>query len=136
MRATATATVPVPAAKVWEVLSDHEGMANWAPALTATLVRPGTTERNGVGAQRRFKMGPAPEFVEEVTAFEPERRLTYVAVSGIPFRNYVGDVELRPAGDSGTEISYTVSADNRVPVVAAVMANGLLFALKRQLNRA
>src|SRR5699024_5388985 len=96
------------------------------------LLRPGDAERNGVGAQRRLQPLPLlPAFVEEVITFEPERRLTYRAVSGIPFRNYVGDVVLRPVGE-GTAISYTISADNRIPGVAAALANGLLFALKRQ----
>lgn len=135
MHATATATVAAPVARVWAVLADHEGMSKWAPGMKATLVRPGDVERNGVGAQRRIKALPLlPAFVEEVTVFEPERRLSYRAVSGIPLRNYVGNVELRPAGD-GTAISYTVSADNRVPAAAAVLANGLLFALKRQVKR-
>lgn len=134
MRATATATVAAPVARVWAVLSDHEGMANWGPGMKVTLVRPGTPERNGVGAQRRLQMGPAPAFVEEITAFEPEQRLTYRAVSGIPLRNYVGDVQLRAVG-AGTEIRYTVSADNRIPGAAAVLANGLLFALKRAAKR-
>lgn len=135
MQATATATVSAPVARVWAVLSDHEGMSRWAPGLKATLVRHGDFERNGAGAQRRIKALPlmAP-LVEEVTVFKPDQRLSYRGVSGIPFRNYVGDVQLRPSG-GGTEISYSVSADNKLPGVAAVLANGLLFALKRQVNR-
>jgi uncharacterized protein YndB with AHSA1/START domain len=135
MHATATATVDAPVARVWAVLADHEGMAKWGPGLKVTLVRPGDTERNGVGAQRSIKAAPVmPPLVEEITAFEPEQRLTYRGVAGIPFRNYVGDVVLRPAG-SGTEISYTVSADNRLPGVAAALAHGLLFAFKRAVKR-
>lgn len=136
MHATATATVAAPASRVWAVLSDHEGMSSWAPGLKITLARPGAPERNGVGAQRRIQAVPgmAP-IVEEVIAFEPDQRLSYRGVSGIPFRNYLGDVVLRPAG-SGTEISYTVSADNPLPGVAAVLANGLLFALKRAVKKA
>ena len=135
MRATATATVAATPAQVWAVLSDHEGMSNWGPGLKATLVRHGDFERNGVGAQRSIKAMPVmPPLVEEITAFEPDQRLTYRGVSGIPFRNYVGDVQLHPAG-GGTEISYTVSADTPLPGVARVLAGGLLFALKRQVNR-
>ena len=136
MHGTATATVAAPASRVWAVLSDHEGMSSWAPGLKITLVRPGAPEPNGVGAQRRIQAipGMAP-MVEEVIAFEPDQRLSYRGVSGIPFRNYVGDVVLRPAG-SGTEISYTVSADNPLPGVAAVLAHGLLFALKRAVKKA
>lgn len=136
MHATATATVAAPVSRVWAVLSDHEGMSSWGPGLQVTLARPGSPEPNGVGAQRRIKAVPgmAP-LVEEVVAFEPDQRLSYRGVSGVPFRNYVGDVVLRPSG-STTEISYTVSADNRLPGVAAVLAHGLLFALKRAVKQA
>ncbi|MDD7812463.1 SRPBCC family protein [Mycolicibacter sinensis] len=136
MHATATATVAAPAARVWAVLSDYEGMSAWAPGLQITLARPGSPEPNGVGAQRRIKAVPgmAP-LVEEIVAFEPDQRLSYRGVSGIPFRNYLGDVVLRPSG-AGTEISYTISADNQLPGVAAVLAHGLLFALKRAVKKA
>ncbi|MGB3894664.1 MAG: SRPBCC family protein [Mycolicibacter sinensis] len=136
MHATATATVAAPAARVWAVLSDYEGMSAWAPGLQITLARPGSPEPNGVGAQRRIKAMPgmAP-LVEEIVAFEPNQRLSYRGVSGIPFRNYVGDVVLRPSG-SGTEISYTISADNQLPGVATVLANVLLFGLKRAVKKA
>ena len=136
MHATATTTVAAPASRVWEVLSDYEGMSSWAPGLKITVVKPGSPQPNGVGAQRRIQAVPgmAP-LVEEIIAFEPDHRLSYRGVSGIPFRNYIGDVALRPSG-SGTEISYTVSADNRLPGVAAVLAHGLLFGLKRAVNKA
>lgn len=135
MRATATATVAAPVSRVWSLLADHEGMTGWAPGLTVTLTRAGEPDRNGVGAQRRIQPAPLlPALVEEVTVFEPEKRLGYRGVAGIPFRNYAGEVELRPAGD-GTEIRYTISADNNLPGVAAVLANGLLFALKRQAKK-
>ncbi|MCV7386038.1 SRPBCC family protein [Mycolicibacter longobardus] len=136
MHATATATVAAPASRVWAVLTDFEGMSSWAPGLQVTVIRPGAPEPNGVGAQRRIKAVPgmAP-LVEEVIAFEPDHRMSYRGVSGIPFRNYVGEVALRPAG-AGTEISYTVSADNPLPGVASVLAHGLLFALKRAVKKA
>lgn len=138
MRGTATATVAAPPERVWATLADHEGMSGWAPGLTVTLVHAGAPERNGVGARRRIRAVPLlPAFVEEIVAFDPPRRLSYRAVAGIPLRNYVGEVTLRPAGPdgSGTRIDYTVSADNRLPGVAAVLARGLLFALKRAVNR-
>ena len=135
MRASATTTVTATPEQVWAVLSDHEGMARWAPGLKVDLVRHGEFERNGAGAQRTIRTAPlVPPMVEEVVDFEPQQRLSYRGVSGIPFRNYLGEVELRPAG-SGTAISYTVSADTPLPGVARVLAGGLLFALKRQVNR-
>ncbi|BBZ25306.1 SRPBCC family protein [Mycolicibacter hiberniae] len=136
MHATATANVAASAAHVWAVLTDYEGMSAWAPGLKITVIAPGTPAPNGVGAQRRIQAVPgmAP-LVEEIIAFEPEQRLSYRGVSGIPFRNYVGEVALRPTG-SGTEIRYTVSADNRLPGIATALSHALLFGLKRAVNKA
>src|SRR4051794_19826053 len=125
MRATSIATVPASADQVWEVLSDHEGMTHWGPGLSVTLRAEGATDRNGVGAVRVISApGPAPAIVEEVTAFEPRRRLGYKALSGVPLRNYHGDVVLREVG-SGTEISYTISADRRVPLVEQAVVKAI-----------
>ena len=136
MRGTATATVAATPAQVWAVLSDHEGMSTWGPGVKVSLTRHGDFERNGAGAQRTIRTAPlVPPMVEEVVDFEPDKRLSYRGVSGVPFRNYLGEVQLRPAG-SGTEISYTVSADNPLPGVASALAHGLLFALKRAVVKA
>lgn len=133
--ATATSTVAVPIDKVWAVLSDHEGMASWGPGLKVALQREGTTERNGVGAVRKIDApGPMPAIVEEVVAFEPDSKLGYKALSGVPFKNYSGEVRLTPAGGQ-TRIDYSVSLDARVPVVekaaAGLVAKVLLTALVR-----
>ncbi|MBO9521140.1 MAG: SRPBCC family protein [Nocardioidaceae bacterium] len=134
-RVTASATVARPVDHVWAVLADHEGMSSWGPGITVRLEKPGAPERNGLGAVRRITApGPAPAIVEEVTAFEPGRRLGYRALAGVPFKNYGGDVVLTPAG-AGTRIDYTVTIDERVPLVekgaAAAVARGLLTALVR-----
>jgi uncharacterized protein YndB with AHSA1/START domain len=140
MFTTVTTTVDLAPAQVWKVLADHEGMSGWAPGLRARLVTSGAGDPNGVGAVRSLELpGPAPAIVEEVVAFEPERLLAYRARSGVPFRGYGGEVELRPAG-AGTEIRYTIRADERVPVVDRLairgVAKGLLALLVRAARRA
>jgi uncharacterized protein YndB with AHSA1/START domain len=137
--ATATASVAVPVDRVWAVLSDHEGMSAWAPGLKAELTKPGETERNGVGAVRKLSTpGPAPAIVEEITAYEPDQRLAYKALAGVPLKGYRGEVQLRPSG-AGTEIEYTISVEPRVPVVepavAKLIARSLLALLVRQVRR-
>ena len=37
---------------MWDKLSNHAGMSGWAPGITVTLDKPGTTDANGVGAVR------------------------------------------------------------------------------------
>lgn len=138
-RVTASATVPRPADQVWSVLCDHEGMSSWGPGIAVSLEREGTTERNGLGAVRRITApGPMPAIVEEVVAFEPGSRLGYRATAGVPFKNYGGEVVLTPA-DAGTRIDYSITFDQRIPLVekaaAAVVARGLLTALVRASKR-
>lgn len=139
MESTVRTTVSAPIDVVWKVLADHEGLGNWGPGISAALTTPGEGDPNGVGAVRRISTPlPAPAIVEEVTTFEPGRRLTYKALAGVPLRNYRGDVVLEEAG-GGTAISYTVLADQRVPlvekaltkVIAAALLNGLVRAVKK-----
>ena len=136
MRATSIKTVNAPIGHVWDVLVDHEGMSQWAPGLKATLSRPGATDRNGVGAVRRIGVGlPGPVITEEIVEFEPEKRLGYKALGGVPLKNYHGEVSLREVA-GGTEISYSVIADKRLPfgeqAVAKVLSKTLLSALVRR----
>jgi uncharacterized protein YndB with AHSA1/START domain len=136
MRATSITTVKAPVQHVWEVLADHEGMSEWAPGLKASLSKPGTTERNGVGAVRRLGVGlPGPVIVEEIVEFEPGKRLGYKALGGVPLKNYHGEVSLHEV-PGGTEISYSVIVDKRLPfgeqTVAKVISKTLLTALARR----
>jgi len=136
---TATATLDRPIAHAWEVLADHAGMSSWGPGLKVTMDKVGSEDPNGVGAVRRISTpGPMPPIVEEVTAFEPERYLAYRALSGVPLRDYRGEVELADH-EGKTFIRYTVHADSRIPLVdkAAVkaLATGLLAAYVRAAGR-
>lgn len=138
--AIATTTVTAPVDRVWAVLADHEGMTGWVPGLKATLDKQGAGDRNGLGAVRRLRPAPlAPAIVEEVVAFEPGRRLAYKALAGVPLRNYGGDV-LLAAVDGGTRITYTITSDDRVPLVEkgvrAVIAKALLTLLARAVRKA
>lgn len=136
---TASATVNRSSDHVWAVLVDHEGMSSWGPGLSVSLQTEGTPDRNGLGAVRKISApGPAPAIIEEVVAFEPNRTFGYKALAGVPFKNYGGTVTLTPQGTS-TRIDYSISIDERVPVVekaaAALVARGLLTALVRAAKR-
>lgn len=136
MRATATATVKASVDQVWAALADHEAMASWGPGMKVTLTKEGAPERNGVGAVRRIKApGPAPAIVEEITRFEVDGVLGYKALGGVPFRNYGGEVVLSPAG-AGTRIEWTLTADQRLPVVEQVALKAVVTTLLQLLVRA
>jgi uncharacterized protein YndB with AHSA1/START domain len=135
MQVTSQTTVAAPIEVVWDTLSDHVGMMGWAPGITVTMDKPGTTDANGVGAVRRIATpGPGPDIVEEVVAYEAPYVMGYKALSGTPFPGYAGEVRLTPAG-AGTHISYTISSTASFPLVKAPLA-ALSQVLMRLLGRA
>lgn len=135
MKASASAHVSATPEQVWALLADHEGMSGWGRGITVSIDRQGA-EPNGVGTVRRVTApGPAPDLVEEITEFEPGRRLGYKGVEGIPLKNYRGTVSLAPEG-SGTRITWTLQADNKLPGLALKpVAMGLMTALVRQAKK-
>jgi hypothetical protein len=90
-----------------------------------SLLRPGRSEPDGVGALRRFALGPAGS-KEEVVEWDPPHHLGYVVVSGLPVRHYRADVELGSEG-GGTVVTWRGSFDEIVPGTG----RALRFVLKR-----
>lgn len=122
MHVTANATVNVPIDTVWATLTDHVGMAGWAPGIRCSLGKPGTPDPNGVGAVRRFSTpGPGPDIVEEVVTFDAPHVFGYKALSGVPFPGYAGEVRLTEAG-AGTHIAYTIASTASFPLVKIPLA--------------
>ena len=89
---------------VFALLKNSASWPQWAGFDAFELERPGADEPFGVGAIRVFitKVTRAREEVVELT---PNRRLSYVLLSGFPFRDYRADVELEPVA-SGTLIHW------------------------------
>jgi len=63
---------------------------------------PRRARADGVGALRRFALGPSGSS-EEVVAWGSPHHLGYIGVSGLPVRRYRADVELRTDG-AGTVV--------------------------------
>lgn len=136
MRVRAFRRINLPADQVWEVLADHEGMSEWSPVVSAELERKGDQTPNGVGAVRSIRM-LGMKIREQVTEFSPERRLGYRALSGIPLRDYAGEVVLAPDGAS-TGVTWVLSTTNRFPGTRLLLGvNARLFvrALQRVAER-
>ena len=77
------------------------------------LLRPGQPVPDGVGALRRFALGPAGS-KEEVVAWDPPHHLGYVAVSGLPVRYYRADVDLLTDA-VGTVVTWRGTVEPLIP---------------------
>ncbi|MDQ3933721.1 MAG: SRPBCC family protein [Actinomycetota bacterium] len=116
---------------VFEIVTDHARYDRFDGIRRSELVEPGDPDPNGLGAVRRVWLGPL-RFEEEITAFEPPRRLDYLIrdVRTLPFRHEGGSIRLEPDG-TGANAVWTSSFEIPIPVIGAAMDR--IF--KRQLER-
>ena len=99
---------------MWDVLTTHEQMPAWfAPVRNVVLERPGTDERNGLGAVRHIHaLGPA--VVEEVIEWDAPRRYVYTLLRGAPIRNHRGEVTVEETA-AGTLATWRIQCEPVIP---------------------
>lgn len=124
--------------QVWNVISDHEGMARWSGFSPVSVIRNGTPERNGYGAER-FMHGPPGigEVVEQVIFSDAPHRLRYRVIKGSPFVCHQGEMTLKAIGKE-TELLWTIRFRPRIPGIGGlfrrILQGKLNVALEKQLK--
>lgn len=108
---------PAEPERVWTLLADATTWPSWSSFATAEMERPGTEHPDGVGAIRRMRRGRT-QGRELVVAFEPPRHFAYELLSGLPVRDYRGDVTLT-ATETGTAIHWQARYRDRIPLTGA-----------------
>lgn len=105
--------------RVFEVLSNHEGYTRFPGVHAATLLRAGSTDKNGVGALRRIAVGPA-WFEEEIVSFAPPGSFEYRIVRARPpIEHEHGRVTVTPV-DGGCEVVWTTRFAVRLPLIGGL----------------
>lgn len=113
LRYEVVAHADAPVSTVWPLVAEAERWKQWSFLSRSFLVRDGQPVPDGVGALRRFAVGPFGS-TEEVVAWEPPRHLGYVARKGMPAKHYRADVVLDDEG-GGTRITWTGTVEPIVP---------------------
>ncbi len=124
--------------RVWEVISDHEGMSLWSGFSPITLTRPGDLTRNGYGSERTMQGPPGIGVVQEqVTAVDQPNLLRYRVTKGSPFICHQGEIALRRSSH-GTELDWTIRFRPRIPgtgwLFQRVLTSKLAALLQSQLK--
>jgi uncharacterized protein YndB with AHSA1/START domain len=119
------AHVPLSPPQTWRVFTDHAGWQRWAGFREVVVRQPGDPPPNGLGAIRVLRQGGVA-IEEEVTAFEPPRRLAYRLVAGLPVRDHHAEVLFQPDAD-GTAVHWSVRFRALIP--------GTGWLLRRALQR-
>ena len=103
-------------------------MPDWFPAREVVRRRPGAGDPNGAGAVRVVRLlGLAIE--EQITVFEPGRRLAYRVTKGAPFAEHHAAVELEPDGDA-TRVRWSVSLRPQIPGTGWILRRLVLRTLR------
>ena len=89
---------------VYVLLAEGATWPDWSPIESFRLEQPGDGAPEGVGAIRVFRRGRTTGR-DQVLELVPDRRLRYASLSGLPVRDYVGEVELEPV-PGGTHIRW------------------------------
>lgn len=111
--------VAAPPETVFEVLTDHARYSEITPLRKSALEREGEPAPNGVGSIRVLS-AVGPPLREETIGYEPSVRFSYTLLSGLPVRDHVGTVELRPQ-DGGTAVVYAVRTQPTLPLVGGAV---------------
>lgn len=106
---------------VFAILADHARYDRFDGIRRSVVVNPGDPDPNGLGAVRRIWVGPL-RFEEEITTFEPPRRLDYLIrdVKPVPFRHERASIRLEADG-AGTHAVWTSSFEIPIPVIGRAM---------------
>jgi uncharacterized protein YndB with AHSA1/START domain len=108
---------------VFDLLADGSTWPSWSPIESVELERPGSPTREGVGAIRRNRRGRVTgrdELIEVV----PPRRFAYRSLSGVPVRDYVGEVDVEPTA-TGASIRWRASFFPKVPGMGGLLERGI-----------
>jgi uncharacterized protein YndB with AHSA1/START domain len=116
---TVQRTLRAPIEGVFDILADHEGYSQMPEVRSAKLVRPGSGERNGVGAIREIDFGSA-WFREEITTFERPTRLDYRVLKSRPPIEEASSIRLRSV-EAGTDVTWTARVRVTYPIVGALL---------------
>ena len=126
-------TVAAPRPAVWKVFTDHVGWTRWAGVKEVVLRQQGDPPPDGLGAIRVVRSGGVA-VEEEITGFDPPKRLTYRLVAGIPVRDHEAEVRFDVC-DSGTRLTWRVRFEPRIPGTGGILARLLRRSLRGTLDR-
>lgn len=113
-----TKIIKAPIEAVFDAYTDHERLADLPMVISAKVVKPGTIERNGLGAVRVVN-GGVLVLREEITGFERPHLMEYKIVESRPkSKHELGRVEFSEV-PGGTKVVWTTVFSVPLPVVGS-----------------
>lgn len=108
---------------VYALLRDGASWPRWTEIDSFQREPAGAEGLEEAGAIRVFRKGRVAGR-DQVAELIPDRRFSYLNLSGLPVRDYRGDVDLEPAAD-GTRIRWRISFRPKVPGTGRLLRWGI-----------
>ena len=107
---TVNGTINTDADKVWELVSDFNGLDELVEAVVDC-----TTEGSGIGAVRTLTLADGGEVKEKLESLHPDQHLlTYsIVASPMPIENYIGTMQVKKVGKGKSEFFWSSTFDVR-----------------------
>ncbi|RBO54740.1 SRPBCC family protein [Rhodovulum sp. BSW8] len=116
-RAYASAVIPAPIEKVWEILRDFNGLPSWHPAIERSEIEDGRSA-DAVGAVRSFHLaGGAGHVREKLLSLDDSAfTLSYSFVKpAFPVENYIARIALFPVSETGETFALWEAVFDEAP---------------------
>lgn len=129
--------IAAPPDRVWDAITDHEGMSRWLDARVTVLAR---REGTNVGTVRRIRAHGVVVIDEEVVyADAPGEgrpgRLVYRIVRGAPLRFHRGEILVERVSDARSRLTWDIVVASDVPGAARIVVLGLDRVLRAGLSK-
>jgi hypothetical protein len=128
-----TALTPATAEAVYALLTDGSSWPRWAPIDSLELERAGDPPPEGVGAIRVLRSGRRTGRDQIVELIENER-FKYASLSGLPVRDYAGEVNLERTQEGWTTVRWHSSFLPKVRGTGWILERGIRRFLERCVN--
>jgi uncharacterized protein YndB with AHSA1/START domain len=121
-----TAHSAAPRSAVWARLADLDNWDRWGPWTKTST----DGDVRTLVSERKRLTGKPYVMKERVMVLEPESRLEYDLLSGLPVKNYHATVALADAGDGGTDITWGAHFDAPWPIFKGLWYGAMLKVLR------
>jgi mxaD protein len=107
LRTSKTISIDAPAAKVWKLVQNFNGLNTWHPAVVTDEIVEGTN--NTVGAVRLLTLKGGGTIKEKLLAFDPAgRSFKYAILEGVlPVSDYTSTVAVKSAGKGKSTVTWS-----------------------------
>jgi uncharacterized protein YndB with AHSA1/START domain len=112
--------------QVFKLISDHRAYVRYPGVKAASLIKQGAREADGLGAVRALSVEGGVTFVEEITRFEPGKRMDYLILNKwLPMRHKGAVITLESHGGM-TRVRWVSRFEVPLPLVGGLIGRKMV----------